>query len=216
MKGYRIELDDDGLVVRHHMARLPLAMYKRIIEASSNPGDMILDPFAGCATTSIAAEQLGRKWIAIDINEEAGDVILDRLQNEVSESMAWNDVVHLLTEAPDRTDDGKFAAPELILESPGPQQPKMSTAEVKARLLEMDGNVCIGCGWEPHHPDYLQVDHRKPKDKKGRDVITNFGLLCGPCNLKKGKKWTLKELQEQRIAEGRMEMVWYERDGKWK
>ena len=38
----------------------PLALYKRMIEASSNPGDMVLDPFAGCATTCVAAEQLGR------------------------------------------------------------------------------------------------------------------------------------------------------------
>ena len=194
----------------------PLKLYKRIIEASSNPGDMVLDPFAGCATTCVAAEQLGRQWIGVDSNDEAGDVILDRLTNEVSESMAWNDIVRVLTAAPERTDDGEYAAPELLLESPGAQQPKMSTAEVKAQLLDMDGPVCIGCGWEPHHVDYLQVDHRKPKDKKGREVLTNFGLLCGPCNLKKGKKWTLKELQEKRIAEGRMDMKWYEEDGKWK
>ncbi len=195
----------------------PLALYKRIIEASSNPGDLVLDPFAGCATTCVAAEQLGRQWIGIDIREEAGEVIFDRLHNEViNGSMAWNDIVRVLTEPPERTDDGEYAAPELLLESPGPQEPKLSTAEAKAWLLKMDGMVCLGCGWVPHHPDYLQVDHRKPKDKKGREVITNFGLLCGPCNLKKGKKWSLRELQEQRIEEGRMEMVWYERDGKWK
>ena len=194
----------------------PLKLYKRIIEASSNPGDIVLDPFAGCATTSVAAEQLGRNWIGIDINEEAEEVIRERLEREVNASMAWDSVLKVLDTAPERTDDGKFAAPELILESPGAQQPKMSTAEVKAQLLNMDGMVCLGCGWEPHHADYLQVDHRKPKDKKGREVITNFGLLCAPCNLKKGKKWTLKELQEKRIAEGRMEMKWYEEDGKWK
>ena len=194
----------------------PLALYKRIIEASSNPGDIVLDPFAGCATTCVAAEQLDRKWIGIDINEEAEDVIRERLRREVNASMAWNDIIRVLTAAPDRTDDGEYAAPELLLESPPPQQPKLSTAEVKARLLEMDGMVCLGCGYVPPYADYLQVDHRKPKDKKGREVITNFGLLCGPCNLKKGKKWTLKELQEQRIEEERMDMEWYEEDGKWK
>ena len=50
----------------------PLALYKRMIQASSNPGDMVLDPFAGCATTAVAAEQLGRQWIGIDIREESG------------------------------------------------------------------------------------------------------------------------------------------------
>ncbi len=194
----------------------PLALYKRMIEASSNPGDMVLDPFAGCATTSVAAEQLDRQWIGIDINEEAEEVIRERLDREVDASMAWNDILKVLDTAPERTDDGKFAAPELLLESPGPQEPKLSTAEAKARLLKMDDMVCLGCGWEPPYADYLQVDHKKPKDKKGREVITNFGLLCGPCNLKKGKKWSLRELQEQRIAEGRMNMKWYEEDGKWK
>ena len=45
----------------------PLALYERIIKASSNPGDVVLDIFAGCATTAVAAERLGRQWIACDI-----------------------------------------------------------------------------------------------------------------------------------------------------
>jgi len=45
----------------------PLALLERIIEASSNPGDTVLDPFAGCGTTIAAAEKLGRRWIGIDI-----------------------------------------------------------------------------------------------------------------------------------------------------
>ena len=45
----------------------PIALLQRIIEASSNPDDVVLDPFAGCATTIEAAHRLGRKWIGIDI-----------------------------------------------------------------------------------------------------------------------------------------------------
>ena len=45
----------------------PLALYDRIIRASSNPGDLILDPFAGSGTTLIAAERLGRQWIGMDL-----------------------------------------------------------------------------------------------------------------------------------------------------
>ena len=45
----------------------PLALMERIILASSNPGDVVLDPFAGCATTLEAAHKLGRQWIGIDI-----------------------------------------------------------------------------------------------------------------------------------------------------
>ena len=45
----------------------PLALLDRIIQASSNPGDLVLDPFCGCATTMEAAQRLGRRWIGIDI-----------------------------------------------------------------------------------------------------------------------------------------------------
>ncbi len=45
----------------------PLALLERIIKASSNEGDIVLDPFAGCATTLEAAHRLGRRWIGIDI-----------------------------------------------------------------------------------------------------------------------------------------------------
>jgi len=45
----------------------PLALLERIIQTSSNPGDMVLDPFCGCGTAIAAAEKLGRKWIGIDI-----------------------------------------------------------------------------------------------------------------------------------------------------
>ncbi len=45
----------------------PIELYKRIIRASSNAGDLVLDPFAGCGTTLMAAEELGRQWIGIDL-----------------------------------------------------------------------------------------------------------------------------------------------------
>jgi DNA modification methylase len=45
----------------------PIALLRRILEVSSNPGDVVLDPFCGCGTTMEAAEALGRKWIGIDI-----------------------------------------------------------------------------------------------------------------------------------------------------
>ncbi len=45
----------------------PLALLERIIQASSKPGDLVLDPFCGCGTAIAAAQKLGRKWIGIDI-----------------------------------------------------------------------------------------------------------------------------------------------------
>ncbi len=57
----------------------PLALLERIIAASSNPGDVVLDPFCGCGTTVEAAERLGRNWIGIDISGDAVDEIQDRM-----------------------------------------------------------------------------------------------------------------------------------------
>ena len=60
----------------------PLALYERIILASSNSGDLVLDPFCGCATTPIAAERLGRQWVGMDIWDGAYKMVLDRLAEE--------------------------------------------------------------------------------------------------------------------------------------
>ena len=50
----------------------PLALLERIIKASSSPGDMIMDPFCGCATACVAAEKLERQWAGIDISPKVG------------------------------------------------------------------------------------------------------------------------------------------------
>jgi DNA modification methylase len=57
----------------------PLALLERIIEASSNPGDVVLDPFCGCGTSVVAAQKLNRKWIGIDITHLAVSLIRTRL-----------------------------------------------------------------------------------------------------------------------------------------
>jgi site-specific DNA-methyltransferase (adenine-specific) len=57
----------------------PLALLERIIAASSNPGDLVLDPFCGCGTAVAAAQKLGRKWIGIDITPLAISLIRKRM-----------------------------------------------------------------------------------------------------------------------------------------
>src|SRR5712692_3645931 len=57
----------------------PLALLERIIEASSNPGDIVLDPFCGCGTAIAAAQKLGRKWIGIDITHLSIAIMKSRL-----------------------------------------------------------------------------------------------------------------------------------------
>ncbi|HZT85840.1 MAG TPA: DNA methyltransferase [Gaiellaceae bacterium] len=60
----------------------PEALMRRIITASSNPGDLVLDPFCGCGTTIVAAAHLRRRWLGIDISPTALRVIRDRLDRE--------------------------------------------------------------------------------------------------------------------------------------
>ncbi len=72
----------------------PIALLERILKASSNKGDVILDPFCGCATTCVTAEKLDRKWIGIDISHKAYVVAKDRLNIEIN----------LKTSPPKRTD----------------------------------------------------------------------------------------------------------------
>jgi len=59
----------------------PLALLERIIEASSDPGDVVLDPFCGCGTAVHAAQKRGRQWIGIDVTHLAIALIEKRLQN---------------------------------------------------------------------------------------------------------------------------------------
>jgi len=58
----------------------PLALLDRIIAASSNPGDVVLDPFCGCGTTVDAAESLRRRWVGIDVTHYAVTLIEERLK----------------------------------------------------------------------------------------------------------------------------------------
>jgi len=59
----------------------PLALMERIIEASSNPGDVVLDPFCGCGTTVHAAQKLERRWLGIDVTHLAISLIERRLRD---------------------------------------------------------------------------------------------------------------------------------------
>jgi len=62
-----------------YQTQKPVALLERIISLSSNPGDVVLDPFCGCGTAIEAAQKLGRRWIGIDITALAIDVVERRL-----------------------------------------------------------------------------------------------------------------------------------------
>lgn len=72
----------------------PLALLQRIIESSSNPGDVVLDPFCGCGTTVDAAQKLGRRWVGIDVTYLAVDLIDKRLRATYGDEIAETYRVH--------------------------------------------------------------------------------------------------------------------------
>lgn len=72
----------------HYPTQKPEALLHRILSASSNPGDTVLDPFCGCGTTISVAEQLGRAWIGIDITHLAIGLIKHRLQEQFGPAIA--------------------------------------------------------------------------------------------------------------------------------
>jgi DNA modification methylase len=72
-------LNSQGKDTLGYPTQKPSALLERIIQASSNPGDLVLDPFCGCGTAVVAAQKLGRRWIGIDVTHVAITVMKQRL-----------------------------------------------------------------------------------------------------------------------------------------
>ena len=84
----------------------PVALLERIISASSNPGDVVLDPFCGCGTAVHAAQNLGRQWIGIDICVNACKIIETRIRQHFDS--LWSEVEFI--GMPKTSDDAKTLA----------------------------------------------------------------------------------------------------------
>ena len=72
----------------------PVALLKRILAASSNEGDVVLDPFCGCGTTIDAAQELGRRWIGIDVTHLSISLIERRLKDRYGNDFGKHYEVH--------------------------------------------------------------------------------------------------------------------------
>ena len=70
----------------------PLALLERIISASSNPGDLVLDPFCGCGTAVHAAENLGRRWLGVDLSAFSVGLMRERILRNF-EQLTTDDVL---------------------------------------------------------------------------------------------------------------------------
>ena len=153
----------------------PLKLLRRIIRASSNEGDLVLDPFCGCATTCVAAEIEYRHWIGIDVSPKAYDLVNSRLKREVhvGESGMFGEVIHRL---------------DIPLDRKGRKSKNIK----HIRYGEQEGR-CNGCF--EHFPfKNMTEDHKIPRARGGADTDDNIQLLCNWCNSKKGHRMTHDEL----------------------
>ena len=153
----------------------PEALLQRIIKASSKEGDVVMDPFCGCATTLVVAEELNRQWIGIDLCANAINLIHKRLK--AAENL-WSKVgrgklLITLHDIPSRTDI--------------PNSDFVNPSKYKATIYGNQSGNCAGC--KIHFlTNNLTVDHIVPKSKGGQDTKQNLQLLCGSCNSIKGNR----------------------------
>ena len=178
----------------------PLALLERVIKASSKEGDLVLDPFCGCATTCVAAERLGREWIGIDVSEKAYDLVVSRLAKDaqvgsVDLSHSEQQPIGLYGQAIRRMDLPKRT--DLPPVAKGGKSPN-----IKSTLYAAQGGKCNGCEWAmPVHA--LAIDHIHPKAAEGPDVDSNLQLLCPSCNSIKGSRiMTIEQLREETTKKG--------------
>ena len=173
----------------------PLALLERIIKASSNEGNMVLDPFCGCATACVAAERLNRQWVGIDISPDAEDITGVRLMEEVDKAAnLFNPLTDIIVrkDAPERTDNAEEIAVQQRL-------PRYQTH--KPELFGRQEGKCNGCQY-PFHYRNLTVDHIRPQIDDGTDKIENLQLLCATCNSTKGtgtQAQLIERLKEQGV-----------------
>ena len=190
----------------------PLALYERIIKASSNEGDVVLDPFCGCATTCVAAERLKRQWVGIDIWDKAHETVILRLQKEGlaapdgstgGVALPLYGQIHYSKELPERTDEGETAtvALETIRRSELAAWQKLSHKQMVEILKEAQASadkaklvVCAGCG-RKLEPEFMELDHLMPKSEPhSTNDLSNRILLCRPCNGRKSNRLTMNGL----------------------
>ena len=175
----------------------PLALLERIIRASTNPGDVVLDPFCGCATACVAAETMTnlknaelpekRRWIGIDVSPLAYDLVLRRLQRrdvglrEKGKASAnvthTGEVRHLTLEYEGPDDDRVLIGGDVPKRSDLERRVRRRSPNIKDTLYEMQRGRC-NADAEVLDKKHFTLDHIVPQSKEGPDIDDNLQLLC--------------------------------------
>ena len=176
----------------------PLKLLERIIQASSNRGDLVLDPFCGCATTCIASESLQRQWIGIDLSPKAVELLKLRLERDLNlteHTGILGQVIHRIdipkrlspTEPRQIHFDTLFGIKDKSMLETLSQGELRRFKTQKHVLFGMQEGKCAGCQVSFHFRN-MTIDHIKPRSEGGTDHPTNLQLLCGACNSTKGNR----------------------------
>ena len=180
----------------------PVALLERIIKASSNEGDVVLDPFCGCATACIAAERLKRQWIGMDVDTIAAEIMQQRMKDDTKLAPEWGGVriidAQKAASLPKRTDTTPFRKTDA----------DKRTLYERQNYKCASGDYCL-TGSGTKQIEFMEFD-RKLSGKRGGDYTwDNVHLLCSTCNGSKGAKtWNafIKKLKDKRALEFRKDL----------
>ena len=207
----------------------PQALARRMILASSDPGDIVLDCFAGCAYVPVAAEETGRRWIACDMSPRALTIVLRQFakkpdlgmtaEGEEGDYTAANPRFEgkgvLRVRGPNRlpqrsAGDADAESPRMRVGLPEikfRQKPLESGAEIWQAFVEEWGTDCWYCGLQqPEDRRYLQLDHVEPNKGDGtNDDCWNRALACIACNSDKSDRLTPSDTMDKALEAGRIQ-----------
>ena len=172
-----------------------LSLLTRIIKVSSNPGDIVFDPFCGCATTLLAAANNGRRFIGCEIDKEVVDITLMRWGDQrdllyENKEKRFIEAIRTTTVCPQRTEKSSCNEPPT-------QLTRSDVRRLYGReIYGIQEGYCPGC---KEHEKFknMDVDHKIPRKKGGTNDRENLQLLCRKCNTSKGGR-TMEEWEADR------------------
>ena len=203
----------------------PQALARRIIEASSNPGDIVLDCFAGCAYVPVAAELAERRWLACDMSPRAWTVVRRQFEKHPdlgieTEGERISDMIELKLERagaviqvrgplelPERTtaDEPVNAMLPDVAEPVFRQKPLEISRDIWEAFAGHWGPFCWYCGVRtPEDRRSLHLDHIEPRDGTNDDCY-NRALACAPCNGDKTDRFAPEQTIDKAFDAGRVD-----------